>query len=241
MNGLTLKLIAVVSMLIDHTGLVLFRGTAYYNGMRIVGRLAFPVFCFLLAEGVLHTRNKWRYVIGLVLFACLSEVPFDFATGLGAERMNVFWTLAVGAVLLCICEYPATRNLPWLLQMGLQCILCIPACLLAHIMRTDYSGAGVLLIFGLYMTKIHALELKRRIPPLYQTLPPERILPPVWNAGFILLYYYGKTEMYAAFSSIFLWFYNGKRGPSLGKYGKYAFYIFYPAHLLVLYFLQRIL
>ena len=98
-NGFTLKWIAIVSMLIDHMGAILF---PQYIEMRIVGRLAFPIYCFLLAEGAVHTSNIRRYEIRLLAFACLSDIPFDLAFfgGVTLEHQNVFFTLLLGVLVI---------------------------------------------------------------------------------------------------------------------------------------------
>ena len=93
MTGLTLKLIAVISMLLDHTGHVLFPGQIWF---RYVGRLAFPIYSFLLAEGFFHTKNLKSYMFRLLFFGIISEIPFDLAfydTVFTFEHQNVFWTL----------------------------------------------------------------------------------------------------------------------------------------------------
>ena len=120
LSGSTLKLIAVITMLIDHIGafilsdlpageiVLLATGDftfTVYNAFRLVGRTAFPIYCFLIAEGAVHTRNRIRYGCNLLIFACISEIPWDLihADSLLYERQNVFFTLLFGY--LCICVY----------------------------------------------------------------------------------------------------------------------------------------
>lgn len=76
LDGTVLKLIACLSMFIDHLGAVCFSGMM---GFRIIGRLAFPIYCFLLVEGAVHTRNMKKYILRMGIFALISEVPFDLA------------------------------------------------------------------------------------------------------------------------------------------------------------------
>ena len=76
LNGFVLKCIAMVCMLIDHTGAVLF---PQYRILRIIGRIAFPIYCFLLVEGAMHTRDIRKYELRLLGFALVSEIPFDLA------------------------------------------------------------------------------------------------------------------------------------------------------------------
>ncbi|MCI9530740.1 MAG: hypothetical protein HFH38_03145 [Lachnospiraceae bacterium] len=206
-NGFTLKWIAIISMLIDHTGAVLF---PQYIQLRIVGRLAFPIFCFLLAEGAAHTGNIRRYETRLLVFACLSEVPFDlvFWGGLTLEHQNVFFTLFLGV--LVIEQFQGHKE-KW---YGITAFLL--ACLLAEYMGTDYGAKGVLFILcfyllGQYMVVKHAVFA---------------------SANYLLAK--GGVQVYAGLAVLPMLLYNGRRGPRM----KYFFYIFYPAHLLILYFIK---
>lgn len=104
LNSLHLKLLAVVTMLIDHMGFTLFPHAVW---MRAVGRLAFPIFCFLIAEGCAHTHDKKRYAGRLLLFAVLSELPFNLMCSgqwLSWNYQNVLWTLLIGALVCWFCS-----------------------------------------------------------------------------------------------------------------------------------------
>lgn len=122
LSGSTLKLIAIILMLIDHTGLMIlynypattatlfsFGGVDYswYRIFRDIGRAAFPIFCFLLVEGFLHTHNRKKYGLNLFLFACISEIPwnFMFTNTWRYEKQNVFFTLFLGYLAFCALEY----------------------------------------------------------------------------------------------------------------------------------------
>jgi hypothetical protein len=221
MNNFTLKMIAMITMVIDHAGLVLFASEPW---MRTVGRLSFPIFCFLIVEGVEHTRNKPRYLGMLILFALLSEVPFDLAffhCVWYGEHQNVYWTLAFGVAMLYLCQLPIVRE-----RLDMQFLIAITVAYLANWIHTDYGASGIVLIFGFYLAKKHA--------PVVNGHSMATTLEALWNAGFMVITNLGLRQMYAAWSGIFLLCYNGKRGPSMGKYGKYIFYFFYPVHLLIL-------
>ncbi|MEG1773614.1 MAG: TraX family protein, partial [Oscillospiraceae bacterium] len=103
LSGFSLKLIALASMTVDHAGVVLFEQLEW---MRMVGRLAFPIYAFLLVEGFVHTRHRGRYCLRLGMFALLSEWPFDLAVFGGADMrgQNVFFTLLLGVLMLWGCE-----------------------------------------------------------------------------------------------------------------------------------------
>jgi hypothetical protein len=138
-SGSTLKLVAIITMLIDHTAATILDNTLMSRGMRtldysdvqaiqqfyaanglligidqimrLIGRLAFPIFCFLLVEGMVHTRNKWKYTLRLALFALISEVPFDlafYAKPFYWGYQNVYFTLLIG--LLVLISFDAMRE-----------------------------------------------------------------------------------------------------------------------------------
>ncbi|MFA7532979.1 MAG: TraX family protein, partial [Tissierellaceae bacterium] len=92
MNVFILKLIALTSMIIDHYGAIFHGDVILY---RIIGRLAFPIYAFLLVEGYFHTRNVKKYGLRLFIFALISEIPFDYAFygGLSFVHQNIFFTL----------------------------------------------------------------------------------------------------------------------------------------------------
>lgn len=213
-SGSTLKILALVCMLIDHTGAsVLGRGyfsvaeaqgvwLAVYWVMRGIGRIAFPIFCFLVAEGVCHTRSRRNYAIRLLIFALVSEIPFDL--GLYGQafywgHQNVFWTLGLGVLALWLMEKTDRRLVQYLIL-----IVCMAA---AQLMQTDYSAFGVFYIWLLYFLR----ERKEWLRNLC--------------GGIAVLW-----EVSAPLAFLPIHFYNGERGLKL----KYVFYAFYPVHLLLL-------
>ncbi len=220
LSGSTLKLIACVTMLIDHTGAaivdtIMFHGQlrytdpqafenlrTLYSWMRGIGRLAFPIFCFLIVEGFFHTKSVRRYCERLLLFALISEIPFDLALKPGVpywNKQNVYFTLLISLVCL------------WMLQSfrGMYCVQFIAvfsSMTMANALMTDYNFKGVFLIVILYLFHEHRL---------YQCV-----------AGAAAIAW----ENWAPLSYILCFLYNGKRGIRL----RYFFYVFYPGHLLVL-------
>lgn len=246
-SGSTLKMIAVVTMLTDHFAAgVLGRylsmqgadnldwpdSAAYeqwmeqnenlmraYNIMRDIGRVAFPIYCFLLVEGFIHTKNRMKYAGRLLVFAFISEIPFDLlfrgkAVYLGYQ--NVFFTLFFGMLAMIGMEWAAKREIPLALKTVLTCV-CAAACMAAaKMMLTDYAELGVLCVVIMFLTrKSRKLQIA------------------AGSCSF--LYLLQETAAPWAFLSIAL--YNGKRGWNL----KYFFYLFYPVHLLLLYLLCQML
>lgn len=197
MSAFSLKLLAGLCMLLDHMGVVFwgeplraagyepFRnmlfgtplaGTALlYTALRLIGRLAFPIYAFQLAEGTRKTRNFNKYLLRLVLFALISELPFDLALHGGQftwAAQNIYWTLLLGA--LAIGLYRREWQPGWLRYLWPAL-----AALIAELMHTDYGWYGVLVIFLFYLTLDD--RLKRAawlVPPLaLQATAPLALLP----------------------------------------------------------------
>ena len=209
LNGFTLKWIAMLTMLIDHTGMVLF---PQYRIFRIVGRLAFPIYCFLLVEGAVHTSNWKKYVSRLILFALISEIPFDLARSgqiVAADAQNVFFTLSFGLLAVIILKEQKNRFAAWTAALALI--------LTAEFLRTDYGGGGVMIILIFYLLREHMAAKSLCFGAEI-----------FWGSGGI--------ENYALLALVPIVCYNGKKGPG-GL--KYLFYVFYPAHLFGLYGLSR--
>lgn len=110
LSGSALKVIALISMVIDHVALYLMeQGTLLYETMRCIGRIAFPVFAFLIAEGFIHTKNRYRYFFTLLGFAVVSEIPWYLLNGADGTH-NVMFTLALGVATLMVLENLLQRS-----------------------------------------------------------------------------------------------------------------------------------
>jgi hypothetical protein len=223
MNSFHLKLIAIITMLIDHIGAIMLpHDTMLYLILRCIGRLAFPIFVFLLIEGFQHTRNVQKYLIRLGAFALISEVPFDFAfygTVLEFSHQNIFFTLFLG--LMCIYlmrEIEKKYKLNFIILNIIYALLTLIFGVAAFYLKTDYGYKGLLLIVAFYIFRNSKLLLTCSL---------------FFISGYLLKY----INVYATIAMIPIAFYNGQKGKSI----KYIFYIFYPAHLLVLAFIHRLL
>lgn len=211
--GLTsyqLKWIAIITMMIDHIGAVLFPEELMF---RYIGRLAFPIFCFLLVEGVYYTHDIRLYMLRLGMFAVISEVPYDLAfhgTALEFEGQNVFFTLLLGVMLLYLLE----RDDEWPIKI-MEVLL---AMWVAGVLRTDYGYKGILLISIFYFFHRHRLA--------------GLAIGALWN-----YLWYNRTQEYGALAMIPLALYNGERGRRM----KYFFYVFYPLHLVILFAISRMI
>ena len=211
LDGTVLKLIACLSMFIDHLGAVCFSGMM---GFRIIGRLAFPIYCFLLVEGAVHTRNMKKYILRMGIFALISEVPFDLAFYHRLVYMghqNVFFTLGLGLLAIWFLEHPIEQlDIPDVLY---KLLVIIAAGLIAEFFNTDYGFTGIAVICIFYYLRGQP-QLK-------------------YSIAAILLAAMGGVEVYAVLALIPILLYNGQRGRQT-KVMQYGFYIFYPTHLLLI-------
>lgn len=217
LSGSALKVIAMISMVIDHVALYLMEhGTILYETMRCFGRIAFPVFAFLIAEGFIHTRNRYRYFFTLLGFAVISEIPWYLLNGADGTH-NVMFTLALGVATLMVLENLLQRSMVlgffWTLGMaGLACWLGV-----------DYEWRGILLIIisYIYNTYSHSFPYSRGMQ-LFCT--------------FVFTMHYGAIG--AVIGCMVLYLYNGTRGFVQGSIAKYGFYAFYPVHFILILQLQ---
>lgn len=226
-SGSFLKLIAIVTMVIDHSAEIIFSQydfmfeplisigsievTGYYI-LRKIGRLSFPIFCFLITEGFIYTRNRKKYGAILLIFALISEIPFDLMVSenwfyLG--KQNIYFTLFFG--FLCLAVFEKINSEPY------KFLALLIICATAMILKTDYGLRGVILILLIYVL---------RKKPAVQAI----VAYPILSGGLCA---------FAAFLPINM--YNGKRGFIKGNIFKYAIYVFYPLHIIILLIIDKII
>ena len=217
-----LKFLACAIMLLDHIGATLIP----WGTLRIIGRLAFPIFCFLLAEGAHYTRNPRNYLLRLGIGAILSELPFDLALfgSWSWQHQSVMITLLLGAMALLAMKRMTQPLLKIL-------VLLLFACL-ADFMNTDYGGAGVLMI------ALFGLTRERKYGWLVQLLGMYLICRWIIPGG--VVWFIGRyvfIEIFAILALIPIWLYSGKKSTS-SRAVQWAFYLFYPVHLWILYLIS---
>ena len=224
LNATILKLVAILCMLMDHAAAsivkhlilpsltyepsMLIMWQEAYRWMRAIGRCAFPIFCFFLVEGFFKTKNRKKYFLRLLIFAFISEIPFDlglYGKLLYFGHQNVFFTLAIGLFALCIID----KYESYVIKLAISAL----AVLFAYLIRTDYDALGIMLIIFFYF--FCSIRFSKEV-----------------IGGVFIFSELSNTKAIAAIAiyAIPLYFYNGKRGRGL----KYFFYVFYPLHLVVL-------
>ncbi|MGN9165791.1 TraX family protein [Tissierellaceae bacterium HCP3S3_D8] len=233
-----LKLIAIVAMLIDHIATTiiwrLYLDATIVDGvdmmgdlipekakqlyfiyiiMRIIGRLAFPIFAFMIVEGFLHTTNLKRYMKRLFIFALISEIPYDIANSrkiISFYGQNVIWTLLIGLITLYFIKRFENHEK----KVALTIIFVLLAEIITFLIQSDYNLGGVLLITIIYLFRND----------------PRRLIIGEIVALIIIALNFMWIQLFGLIAFILLRHYNG----TIGKGNKYLFYVFYPIHLLIL-------
>ena len=259
-SGAELKLLAMLFMLIDHIGAIIIEngifelpGAAEYPALifldsclRLLGRSAFPLFCFLLSEGCVHTRSRRRYLCSLLIFAFLSEIPFDFAvTGKiwDPAQQNVFFTLAGGMAAIWLTDIlRKPESDPFSRVTAAAGIIAV--CVLVQLIRSDYGFFGVILAMLFYLLREKPREmflscgiwLCLGAALLNAFLYWDTYVSYISDYGMLqtamVFVLSGVTELFGIFSFVFIAKYNGERGAL--PMPKYFFYGFYPVHFVIL-------
>nr|WP_300093942.1 TraX family protein [Sedimentibacter sp.] len=215
MNVLFLKIIALATMIIDHYGAIFQSGENIY---RIIGRIAFPVYCFLLVEGYFHTGDVKKYGKRLLLFAVVSEIPFDLAFygKIGFAHQNIFFTLFIGLAAIYLIE-----NKEGKFNFNKSLVIAATG-ILAMVLSVDYSIMGVIYILSFYYT--------RNFPRKKQIL---------YMAGIMLFtnLMSSPLQQFSLLALPLIYFYNGEQGLK-NKFLQIMFYAAYPLHLMLFYFLK---
>lgn len=226
-TGLTgdfLKWIAIITMTIDHVAAsVMYHALSndfiihpeyksVYFIMRLIGRIAFPIYIFLITEGCRYTRNIWKYLARLSVFALISEIPFDMANNdsfFFPKDQNVFFTLALSVAAIAIMKEVDKKTEKPALRWVSYILLTAAASVAAFFLHTDYSFVGVLAICAAWLFR------KNRIVAMLVTCS--------------ILLISSPSELFAFIAIWPIALYNGTKGSK----HKYFFYFYYPAHLLI--------
>jgi len=241
-DSITLKFIAVIAMLLDHMCYTVIEGNVW---MTWVGRIAFPIFAFLIVEGYFHTKNVKKYALRLLIFALISEIPFNLMMSfsvINPYQQNVYWTLLIGLLVIWAIDKPfnelvhaknqieRSQKMVRLVIIGFVAIA--GGCMAGLIGFTDYNYWGVLTILMFYLLRgktylqLIALALINNfmggMEYVYTIFGFEQTFP---------------VQLMAIFAMIPIAMYNGEKGYE-SKAVQYGFYAFYPLHMLLLFLLM---
>lgn len=240
LNGAQLKNFAILCMFIDHVAACFLElahtqsgaslayafpyGTSLDIAARLIGRSAFPIFCFMIVEGFLHTHDRTRYFLRLLAFAAVSQVPFQLAfyPGQKTAELNTMFSLALGMTAIWTIDLLKCRLLKKDLAKNKAAFIIltgiVTACFSAAAWQFhfDYTYICILCMVVLYL--------------LYNRK--DIALPGAW----VLTGLMGLPELAGGFGFFLISRYNGTRG----KQNKYFFYVFYPAHMLLLWLVRHL-
>ena len=226
-----LKIIACITMLIDHMGVILFPNLFI---LRIIGRISFPIFAFLLAEGCFYTRNKLRHFIVISSFAVVMQVVLYIATKITDFSIFVHFSIAVGICYIIdfIDEFIRNKKIIISILTILCCLLLISSIVLidknTNYFYSNYGLYGIFLPVFMYRVRKYFKNIHMFINILLICI------------ALVLMNHFRayNYQLYGMFSCVFILLYNGKKG----KYNlKYLFYIFYPLHMVILYAVAMLL
>lgn len=236
-SSFTLHILAMMLMLCDHLWATLFPAQEW---LTCIGRIAFPIFAFMIAEGYFHTSNVRKYLLRLLVAAIISEVPFNLIYGSSAFypfHQNVLWTFLIALLSVALIEKAKSLN-KWWLTCLVSIVIIFVDYILGIIAMVDYFGAGVLTVLIFYFFR----ERK------WWCFLGQLVCLAVINIHFLGGYYYSVPiagyefkivqQGFALLALIPIWLYGGRQGYH-SKPFQYFCYAFYPVHLLILYFIWQ--
>ena len=239
LSSFTLHLLAMVLMLGDHLWATIF---PYLNWLTCLGRIAFPIFAFMIVEGYFHTRNFKKYILRMLAFALVAEVPFDLVYGSMAFypfHQNVLWTFLIALLLIHWVEKTKQQ------QNRMKSALVLAAAflvgfLLGNLAMVDYYGVGVLVVLMFYvLRKRTVLNFVLQALCMYYVFV-ELIGGYYYPVTIFGHYFELQQEAFSLLALLPIWLYKGRQGYH-AKWWQYFCYGFYPGHLLVLYVVWQLL
>ena len=232
LSSFSLHILAMTFMLMDHMWATVAPGDLWLN---CVGRLAFPMFAFMLVEGYHRSRSVRKYMLRLLIFAIVSEVPFDLMVSgslLYPFCQNVMWTLLLGLGTIYLIDR-LIGDRQSLIRLLAAFAAFVVSAVLATLLMLDYYGYGILTVLTFYIFRgdnwLHRMGQLICLGIINLELIGGQVIP----VSLLGLSFDFPQQGFALLSLVFIWLYNGRQGPH-GKAVKYSFYVFYPLHMLIL-------
>lgn len=222
-TGNQLKILAIILMTIDHVGMEIF---PQFRFMRIIGRLAFPIFAFMIAEGCHHTKNRKKYLITMAGFALVCQIVYTVA--LKSLYMCILVTFTLSIILICMLDFAREKKKLWawaVAALVLVAVICVtyivPRRFRIRDFGVDYGIVGVLVPVFIYLGRNKL----------------EKLVLTAFILCVLCMDYHG-IQWYCLLALPLLALYNGERGKMKMKY---LFYFYYPLHLVVIHFLSYVI
>ena len=232
LTAAVLHIIAMTLMLMDHLWATLLPAREW---LTCAGRVAFPIFAFMAVEGYFHTRSFKKYILRMLLFAVLSEIPFDLMYGgtwFYPVHQNVLWTFLLGLLGVWLMEQVRKKGKTWMYL--LVCVLVVPAGLvLGTLCMGDYYGVGVLTVFVFYF--LHGRKwwcFLGQLAALYW-LNVELLGGLMYPVQLFGMEFELCQQGLALLALIPIWLYRGRQGYHSKPFQDLC-YAFYPVHILLL-------
>lgn len=222
MSSFVIKLIAIISMLLDHSSDVLI---GHLSVLNMIGRIAFPLFAWQLSIGYNHTHSRKKYAIRLIGFALISQIPFSFFSHIISGtyfNLNIFFTLFMGLCAITVFDLKCNKNL---LTLLIKIIMIAGLACIGQALKMDYGAYGILLIVA-----IHCYNKYKNKLWLISSFIIWILLTYIPFINTISYPYLIALSVFSIIPIIIILLYNGKKGPSF----KYFFYAFYPLHIAIL-------
>ncbi len=235
MTSFVLKIIALITMFIDHLGYAIYGKFSCFN---YIGRIAFPIFAFQISEGFNHTKNIKKYFIRLLVFAIISQLPFMLFLSTFSKniyKLNIFFTLFFGLLSIFIYEKIVNNNfaifnksIDNFIKKLLGLLIVIFIGIIANLLNFDYGLFGIAIIFIFYLFRDDKIAMIISFITMCVIK---------FGISFIKSYNYLHLLLclFTIFPIVFINLYNKKQGYKI----KYLLYLFYPTHLLILYLLAK--
>ena len=232
LTAAVLHIIAMTLMLMDHLWATLLPAREW---LTCAGRVAFPIFAFMAVEGYFHTRSFKKYILRMLLFAVLSEIPFDLMYGgtwFYPVHQNVIWTLLMGLLGIHLMETVRKTQKTWK-YLAVAAIVVIVGMILGTLCMVDYYGVGILTVFVFYF--LHGRKwwcFLGQLAALYW-LNVELLGGLMYPVQLFGMEFELCQQGLALLALIPIWLYRGRQGYH-SKPFQYLCYAFYPVHMLLL-------
>ena len=231
----SLHILAMALMLCDHLWATVVPGNDW---LTCLGRLAYPIFAFLLVEGYFHTRDLKKYALRLLLFALISEIPFNLMYSSSVVfpfHQNVIWTLLIGLGMIHLNE--RAKQAPFLRRVLRAASTVILGSLLGLLSFADYNAAGVLTILVFYFFRGGSpWSYAGQLACLYY-INFEILKGLSYELSFLGKTVFLPQQGLALLALIPIWLYRGEKGRAFPGFRQFCYW-FYPAHMLLLYLIR---
>ena len=227
MTAFTLKMIAIISMVLDHVKYAIPQTNSILTSY--LGRLAFPIFSFLISEGFVHTHNRGKYILRILIFAIISQLPFYFFShnlSHSKANLNILFTFEFALIGLYLIELIIKKGKYKKLNYLITIIILAMILIIAYLLHPDYSIYGIGLVWLFYLFR-NSMLLKSIGFMILNILQYKKFL--ITGKCYYIFF-----SFMPLMSLIFILLYNGKQGRKM----KYFFYLFYPLHFIILYLIH---